>query len=320
MQALNINTDNKYIESNFKKVRTFNAAFDMVSTLPKEYIGYTEDQYGYIKLNPMQYCRKHIFDSHSTIRLRLNLIKEELTELNDAIKQNDRIETRDACADILYVVYGMADVLGIDIDYIFSDNIHSIVLKHCIDHDQSYSNKIMDNIILSYNILNISNFKYVKIFINEILGSEISTKYNKSDAKFVKLVLAKLNGLYNELEANCEKDCDLDEKFKYVSYNIFELLKWTYVMTIAFNVNADSDFAIVHDSNMSKLCDSEDDAKATVADYEAKYKSGNSPYDSPYYYYLSNLNKWIVKNKSSGKALKNIKYKQVSFGNERFVF
>ena len=44
-----------------------------------------------------------------------------------------------------------------------------------------------------------------------------------------------------------------------------------------------------------------------------KFKNGNSPYDSPYYYELPELNKWIVKNKSTGKALKNIKYKEVSF-------
>ena len=63
-----------------------------------------------------------------------------------------------------------------------------------------------------------------------------------------------------------------------------------------------------------KKFDTEEDAKATVASYELKFKNGNSPYDSPYYYELPELNKWIVKNKSTGKALKNIKYKEVSFG------
>ena len=57
----------------------------------------------------------------------------------------------------------------------------------------------------------------------------------------------------------------------------------------------------------------QDMAQATVNDYTAKYVSGNSPYDTPYYYELPELGKWIVKNKSTGKALKNIKYKKVDF-------
>ena len=89
---------------------------------------------------------------------------------------------------------------------------------------------------------------------------------------------------------------------------------------MVIGTNADNDFAIVHDSNMSKLCSTEADAIATVEDYKQKYELKTSPYDSPYYYYLPKLNKWIVKNLSTGKALKNIKYKKVEFTNLRFIF
>ena len=78
-------------------------------------------------------------------------------------------------------------------------------------------------------------------------------------------------------------------------------------------IDANADFTIVHISNMSKLCNTEDDARNTVTDYEDKFKNGTSPYDSPYYYELPELGKWIVKNKSTGKALKNIKYQKVNF-------
>ena len=64
---------------------------------------------------------------------------------------------------------------------------------------------------------------------------------------------------------------------------------------------------------MSKLCDNENDAIKTVTDYAIKYIEGKSPYDSPYCYELPQLKKWIVKNKSTGKALKNIKYHKVCF-------
>ena len=70
--------------SNFQSVKEFNRAFDMVSKEPKNYIGYDETNIGNILINPFKYCRMEIFDKHSIIRLRLNLIKEETKELNDA--------------------------------------------------------------------------------------------------------------------------------------------------------------------------------------------------------------------------------------------
>ena len=136
----------------------------------------------------------------------------------------------------------------------------------------------------------------------------------------IELIQNKLNTSYKTLEINCFIKFDYIPDSNYdmfrleaISYNLYQLLKWAYMMTLVIGYDADADFAIVHESNMSKLCDNEDDAKATVVDYEDKFKAGSSPYDSPYYYYLPDLKKWIVKNKSSGKALKNIKYKKVAF-------
>jgi hypothetical protein len=61
---------------------------------------------------------------------------------------------------------------------------------------------------------------------------------------------------------------------------------------------------------MSKLCTSEAEAKLTVEKYEKDFQSGKSPYDSPFYYPLDN-GLYVVKNKSTGKALKSINYRQV---------
>ena len=58
---------------------------------------------------------------------------------------------------------------------------------------------------------------------------------------------------------------------------------------------------------MSKLCKSVDEAEATVKDYQEKYNNGVSTYDTPYYYELK-PNLYVVKNKSTGKALKSINY------------
>ena len=299
-------TNNSYkkIKTNFNKVMEFNRAFDMVEAEPSEYMCFVEDSRGNIKYNPLKYIRKNIFkDLPNIIKLRCDLIKEEIGELNDAILQNDLIEQRDACADILYVVYGMADVLGISIDDLFTNN----------------------------NSITISNFNKVKLIKNEILGFDISRKSNEELISFINV---NLNKIYLELESNCIiKDFDyssdetITNKFKLVADNLYSLLKWTYLMTFVIGADADEDFAIVHNSNMSKLCENEDDAKATVEDYKIKYIAGTSPYDSPYYYYLNGLDKWIVKNLSTGKALKNIKYKKVCFTTNtntytynRFVF
>ena len=309
--------------SNFQCVKEFNRAFDMVSKEPKTYIGYDETNNGIIKINPYKYCRIDVFDKHSIIRLRLNLIKEETKELNDAIEQNDFKETRDAIGDILYVVYGMADVLGIDIDYIFSNTLHNEIVKYYINNNQN-SNNIFINKIISgtHNSLKkITNYNYVKLFLSEIINNE--NDLNNNIKKLCSEFLTKLNNEYLKLEKECEVETIyydttlkyqmFEQKILTVSQIIYNLLKLTYILAVLYNVNADNDFAIIHESNMSKLCDTEEDAIKTVESYVIKYKNGGSPYDSPYYYELPELKKWIVKNKSSGKALKNIKYKEVSF-------
>ena len=46
--------------------------------------------------------------------LRINLIKEELSELQKALKEKDIIEVADALTDILYVTYGAGHAFGIN--------------------------------------------------------------------------------------------------------------------------------------------------------------------------------------------------------------
>lgn len=53
--------------------------------------------------------------------LRWNLIEEELLELRFAQVESDLVEIADALADLLYVVYGAADVYGIPIHEVFNE-------------------------------------------------------------------------------------------------------------------------------------------------------------------------------------------------------
>ena len=61
------------------------------------------------------------FPSDKIIKLRLNLIQEELDELDQALKNKDIKEVADALTDILYVTYGAGHAFGIDLDKCFEE-------------------------------------------------------------------------------------------------------------------------------------------------------------------------------------------------------
>ena len=53
---------------------------------------------------------KPSFPNDKIINLRYNLIKEELSELDTAIKERDILEIADALTDILYVIFMTASI------------------------------------------------------------------------------------------------------------------------------------------------------------------------------------------------------------------
>ena len=61
------------------------------------------------------------FPSDDILKLRTDLIDEEVKELWDACVARDLVEIADALTDILYVTYGMAHALGIPIDECFAE-------------------------------------------------------------------------------------------------------------------------------------------------------------------------------------------------------
>ena len=72
---------------------------------------------------------KASFSSDKINRLRIDLIKEELDELNDAMKNRDLLEVADALTDILYVTYGAGHAFGIDLDKCFDEVQNSNMSK-----------------------------------------------------------------------------------------------------------------------------------------------------------------------------------------------
>tara|TARA_Y100000590_G_scaffold451940_1_gene594199 strand:+ start:906 stop:1277 length:372 start_codon:yes stop_codon:yes gene_type:complete len=83
--------------SNFEDVKTFMKTFGQV-----------------VRIKPQ-------IPDEKTMRLRLDLIKEELEELEQATKDKDLTEIADALTDILYVTYGAGCAFGIDLDKCFKE-------------------------------------------------------------------------------------------------------------------------------------------------------------------------------------------------------
>ena len=72
---------------------------------------------------------KPSFSSDKINKLRIDLIKEELEELTEAIKNKDLLEVADALTDILYVTYGAGHAFGINLDKCFDEVQNSNMSK-----------------------------------------------------------------------------------------------------------------------------------------------------------------------------------------------
>ncbi|MAW17817.1 MAG: phosphoribosyl-ATP diphosphatase [Pelagibacteraceae bacterium] len=84
---------------------------------------------------------KASFPEDKIVSLRLDLIKEELLELQEATKQRDLKEVADALTDILYVTYGAGHAFGIDLDKCFQEVQSSNMSKLGKDGKPIYNEK-----------------------------------------------------------------------------------------------------------------------------------------------------------------------------------
>ena len=69
------------------------------------------------------------FPDEKITKLRYGLIKEELSELDQAIKEKNIVEVADALTDILYVTYGAGHAFGINLDKCFEEVQNSNMSK-----------------------------------------------------------------------------------------------------------------------------------------------------------------------------------------------
>lgn len=157
-----------------------------------------------------------------------------------------------------------------------------------------------------------SNFEKVVEF-NKSFGVPVSSSVQKDiftkDPKLVALRLSLIMEEVNELKEAIDNH-DMVETIDALA----DILYVVYGAGASFGIDLDKAMGLVHDSNMSKVCNSEDVAKKTVAWYKEQYESGKQPYDSPAYRPDPvDSSKFVVYNESTGKILKSIEYSPVSF-------
>ena len=85
------------------------------------------------------------FPSEKIVKLRYELIREELDEFEEAIKTKNLKEVADSVTDILYVTYGAGIAFGLDLDKCFREVQRSNMSKLGEDGKPIYneSGKVM---------------------------------------------------------------------------------------------------------------------------------------------------------------------------------
>jgi len=260
--------------TNFWAVYEFNVAFGIfvVKNMDTNKILDDEDGIHLLKNN------------EKLVKLRYSLIEEEINELeNDGINANNVTEIIDALSDILYVVYGAGASFGINIDYFF---------KEFMDENASISGIVKTNFNMVKNQTNYIN-------LNRPV-SELFNDHKKQVNISLSLIKVHLKLLQNSLET-----------FNYneIVVNLVNLTYHTYELGCILNIDLDKSFNIVHKSNMSKLCNTIEEAKLTVENYT----ENDTRYDTPSYRKSDLGDYYVVYNESTNKILKSINYTPANF-------
>ena len=100
-----------------------------------------DDVKTFMKTFGQKVITKPLIPDEKTMNLRFDLIKEELNELQQAMKEKDLKEVADALTDILYVTYGAGCAYGIDLDKCFEEVQRANMSKLGEDGNPIYNEK-----------------------------------------------------------------------------------------------------------------------------------------------------------------------------------
>jgi predicted HAD superfamily Cof-like phosphohydrolase len=153
-----------------------------------------------------------------------------------------------------------------------------------------------------------SNFQKVLEF-NKAFGVKTNTTPNLNifdeNPNLVNYRLSLIDEEVSELH-EAVKNKDFTETIDALADSLYVILG----ACASFGVNADEAFDLVHKSNMSKLCETEEIAIETVKRYKEEVPQR---YDSPAYRQSDDGKFFVVFNQSTMKILKSYKYKPVDF-------
>lgn len=126
------------------------------------------------------------------------------------------------------------------------------------------------------------------------------------DPALVEYRLSLIREEVKELEDGCRRK-DLIETLDALA----DIIYVVQGMSCSLGLDLDKAFDIVHKSNMSKLCKTEEEAQETVAWYQMNQETLG--YDSPAYRKTADGKYYVVYNQSTKKVLKSINYTPAKF-------
>jgi predicted HAD superfamily Cof-like phosphohydrolase len=232
----------------------------------------------------------------SQVNLRFGLINEEIKELEQAVKDKNSVEIIDALCDILYVVAGAKVYFNLSMEN-FANMTNTTKTTNKSENMSETFDSLDKNLDIKSIETIVSSNEEVNKLVNKVLNnntilSNLTELFvNTSKLKYHKLFLNHLIKFY-------------DETLDKIVFDIFEISK-------LLNINIVHFFDIVHKSNMTKICDNEQDAKDTVKWYELN----ELRYKEPSYRKINYNDKdyYVIYDMDTKKILKSIKYLPAKF-------
>lgn len=219
------------------------------------------------------------------VRLRYELIKEEFEELKTACANLDSIEIVDALCDILYVIAGA--IVYFDLS---NSNVNMLLEQKGLVITEK----------IEFNERTVESIRHILLLQNDL----ISNIFYKIDNYMEELNILTNKFINNTELFEIENTIEYSKLLDKIIVNIFDI-------SSIFNLNIYDLFVIVHESNMSKVCDSEELAIESVE----WYKKNELRYTSPTFREIDYNNKkyYVVYDNETKKILKSIRWKQVKF-------
>lgn len=248
-----------------------------------------------------EYDNNIFTEKPGVVKYRLDLINEETSELEEGCKKKSFIEVLDAICDILYVVYGFGTTVGLDLD------------------------KEFKTIICGSENINLSNFEICEQSFDSNTAEKFTGTLDVPEYDGIVVISQQIREICNQLIHICNNpDGDSDKMKNIVSEMLVSIIRFCYCISSLIKVDANKAFNLVHEANMTKACETEEVAQASV-DYYLKEKENYTgddeyPYQFPEYRLSDNGKYWIVFNNDkrdkpryAGKILKSINWREPDF-------